>query len=472
MFDKLWSLLKAIHYDQRGGSGTAVATGDVITAAKMNLKLETIVDADLTHDSGDWTVGEDGAGQDIIYYTDTAGRVMTWDPSDSSLELDDNVIIAFGDDDDVEIYWNATSLLIVPLTNDVGSIQIGDGDAKSMDVLWYGGTTDNWVKFDLGADKVQLEAVDLHLGDTDLLILGDGSDITIQWTSALLTIIPATDDTGAINIGDGTTDIDLKIFLGSATEYVDFNVGDSKVTMALVPLAFTGAYLDDCIDFTNVAINHTGADGPALLRAGTYDSPLSNADEDQSGLIRFYTTTSADGVGYDRGIFVCQKTTGLKAVFPIAGLAEIKAQSGDGPTTAMAAQFITMLQDATSKLAAIGASTHGMYAAWLKVGAVEGAITASGSRVAAVWLDNQLNGSGISSGMEEYAAFITCGGSKPDAVFGFETTSSGWANLFLFDETSYDHEPLVAADITTGDKDYYLKCSLNGVGYGIQLYKI
>lgn len=37
---RLWELLKIIHYDERGGTGTAVATDDIITAAKMNLKLE------------------------------------------------------------------------------------------------------------------------------------------------------------------------------------------------------------------------------------------------------------------------------------------------------------------------------------------------------------------------------------------------------------------------------------------------
>jgi len=173
------------------GSGTAVSTGDVITAAKMNLKLETLVDADITHDSGDWTVGEDGAGQDIIYYTNTAGRVMTWDPSDSSLELDDDVHIAFGDDDDVEIYWNASNLIIMPLTDDTGAIIIGDGTNKSMDFLWYGSTAAKYVKFDLGSDKVTLEDIDLYLGDDDMLVFGDGADVTMKWDAAKLLIVPA-----------------------------------------------------------------------------------------------------------------------------------------------------------------------------------------------------------------------------------------------------------------------------------------
>lgn len=40
ILNRLWELLKEIHYDQRGGTGAAVATDDIITAAKMNLKLE------------------------------------------------------------------------------------------------------------------------------------------------------------------------------------------------------------------------------------------------------------------------------------------------------------------------------------------------------------------------------------------------------------------------------------------------
>jgi len=32
-----------------------------------------------------------------------------------------------------------------------------------------------------------------------------------------------------VTIGDGTTDMDVKIFLGSSTEYVLFDVGDSTV---------------------------------------------------------------------------------------------------------------------------------------------------------------------------------------------------------------------------------------------------
>lgn len=46
-FNSLWAALKRFHYDEAGGTGTAVATDDIGTAAKMNLKLETVLEADL-----------------------------------------------------------------------------------------------------------------------------------------------------------------------------------------------------------------------------------------------------------------------------------------------------------------------------------------------------------------------------------------------------------------------------------------
>ena len=45
----------------------------------------------------------------------------------------------------------------------------------------------------------------------------------------VLKIRPGVDDTGSINIGDGTTDMDVKVFLGSTGEYVLFDVGNSRL---------------------------------------------------------------------------------------------------------------------------------------------------------------------------------------------------------------------------------------------------
>ena len=67
---KLWNLLKEIHHDQRGGTGTAVATDDLITAAKMNLKLE---DYDLIDDQQLIF----GTGDDLKVQFDAAKMLLT-----------------------------------------------------------------------------------------------------------------------------------------------------------------------------------------------------------------------------------------------------------------------------------------------------------------------------------------------------------------------------------------------------------
>jgi len=267
----------------------------------------------------------------------------------------------------------------------------------------------------------------------------------------------------------------IYIAADSCTVGIDVNATTGiDIGTCTTGIDFTGTYTGNCIDFTDVTIDHTGSNGPCLIRAGTYASPLANADEDQSGLIRLYMETSADGTSYDRGIFVCLKTTGIKGIFPISGLAEVLAQSGNGPSKVQACQFIAHLNSPTAKLAALGGdSAAGMYGGWFKITANEGATTAAGSRAAPIWLDNQLYGANINASMEEYTIFSRTGGSQPKAWAGFETTSSGWDQLLYFDETMAAAEPFVATGCTIAEGDSpYLKVLVNATQYGIPLVAI
>lgn len=261
---------------------------------------------------------------------------------------------------------------------------------------------------------------------------------------------------------EGNFTIDGNFTFGNAST-------DTLTITGLIDYA-SATYTSDCIDFTNVTLTHTGSNGPTFIRAGTYASPVTNSSENQSGMIRLYGETSADGSSYDRGLFITLKTTGTKGVFPISGLAEVLAQSGAGPNKVQAGQFISHLNSATAKLSTLdGDATAGMYGAWLKVTSAAGSVASSGSRVAAVWLDNQMLGT-VSG--EEYGIFSTTGGTKPDAWAGFETTGAGWANLFSFDETAFDQDPVGSGDKTGGSKTNYLKVNLNGTAVAIQLYDI
>ena len=180
---------------------------------------------------------------------------------------------------------------------------------------------------------------------------------------------------------------------------------------------------------------------------------LAEEDDFAIGYGSYIRTTGEDGKGFGASFLVeATNTTGTPTLEGLQSMAFLGSVGGTE-----AAILKTRGGDATA----------GMYAIWAKTGANNNAVFASGSRTVPLWVDNQCGGT--HSG-EEYGIFASTGMSQPDAFIGFETTSRGWDALFYFDETSYDQEPVVAADITGGSKSYYLRVNVNGTMYGIQLY--
>lgn len=273
-------------------------------------------------------------------------------------------------------------------------------------------------------------------------------------------------------VSSGHTDVQVAwgtgLVIASSACTTGINIG--SCTDGLV---FTGTYTGNVIDFSDATINPTGSNGPCFIRAGTYASPIDyGADNDQSGMIRLYSTCSGDGTSYDRGLFVCTKTTGAKGAFPVAGLAEAN-NTGTGPSKLQAAQFIAHLGAGgqASKLATLGGdATAGMYGAWLKIAAGGTCEASTGSRCAPCWIDNQMSGSVLG---EEYGIFASTGASRPDAFIGFNTTSSGYTQLFNFDST-FDSGAgtCVTTDAVPGsNQDARIKVYYNGTQYYIPLYR-
>ena len=313
--------------------------------------------------------------------------------------------------------------------------------------------------------------------------------LTTVFTSGLTALgnmdtLPDSHDPAAqVRFGDGTTDADVVMFVGSTSEYAIFDVGASRFGLYGVPLysagsgvdgiTFAGTYTGNVIDFSSATIDPTGSNGPCFIRAGTYASPIDyGAENDQSGMIRLYSTCSGNGTSYDRGLFVCTRTTGAKGAFPVAGLAEAN-NTGTGPAKLQAAQFIAHLgaDGSASKLATLGGdATAGMYGAWLKIAAGGTCEAQSGSRCAPCWIDNQMSGS---VNGEEYGIFASTGASRPDAFIGFNTTSSGYTQLFNFDAT-FDSGAgtCVTTDaVPGGNQDARIKVYYNGTQYYIPLYR-
>ncbi len=137
-------------------------------------------------------------------------------------------LITFGTTGQFTLGHDATQLEFLPTVDDTGAINFGDGTTDADVKIFLGASTD-FVRFDVGNGNVAFDNAELVMGDNDEIKFGDGNDVTLAWDATQLEFLPVTDDTGAINIGDGTTDIDFKVFLGSATDFVRFDVGNGNV---------------------------------------------------------------------------------------------------------------------------------------------------------------------------------------------------------------------------------------------------
>lgn len=290
----------------------------------------------------------------------------------------------------------------------------------------------------------------------------NGIEISGACTDSAIQIVTGVFGNGLFINADGTTAINISANFTGTTGILIAGTATNGISI-------TGACTTG-IKISSYTPDSDGSNGAALLRAGTYGSPLTESTNYQGGLVRYYLETSG-GASYNKGLFMCLKTTGVKGIHGVCGLVEVLAQAGAGPTSVYAAQFVAHLNSDTAKIAS-GGGLPELVGVWAKITSNVGSTIAGSTRVCALWVDNQLNGT-VSG--EEYGIFATCGGSKVDAFIGFETTSSGWSNLFYFDETAYDQDPVVASGCNVsgaGASEAYLKVNLNGTAYGIPLIVI
>lgn len=65
------------------------------------------------------------------------------------------------------------------------------------------------------------------------LVAGEPFDLA---SGDSLQILPAADDTGKIQVGDGSTDMDFEIYVGGTSNKVTFNVGDTRMQLTGVDI--------------------------------------------------------------------------------------------------------------------------------------------------------------------------------------------------------------------------------------------
>ena len=77
-----------------------------------------------------------------------------------------------------------------PRVDDTGSLNIGDG-TYDMDVKVFLGSSSKYILLDVGNSLLQLEDVDLLMGDNDHIDSGDGRDVRLRWNGTYLEGGPA-----------------------------------------------------------------------------------------------------------------------------------------------------------------------------------------------------------------------------------------------------------------------------------------
>ena len=178
------------------------------TTIDMNGALDLSGNAQL---SGTVTVGADGSGTDVIFYSGTAGDNFSWDASEEKLTItgtngqtaldvaDGNLVVADNVDIEGDIDVNGTSNL--DAVDIDGAVQIDStvtvgADDQGYDVIFYGDTASSNMTWDTSAD-------DLILNDSRLLIDQDDNVAAFKIDSEGTTTNVFTIEADALTTGAG-----------------------------------------------------------------------------------------------------------------------------------------------------------------------------------------------------------------------------------------------------------------------------
>lgn len=167
---------------------------------------------------------------------------VAWDTSADMLIFQDNAVLGLGGDHDgaadITITGDGTNVLIEAVSDNWGQVRIGSTHA--MDWAFYGSTNSKIALFDASAAEFLLNGYDIRLSDDDLLTFGDSSSsdsfvMDFDETTDNL-IIVATTANDAVQVGDGTTNTDLKLMGTTASTFVLFDSSSDEMFYDLADL--------------------------------------------------------------------------------------------------------------------------------------------------------------------------------------------------------------------------------------------
>lgn len=251
------------------------------------------------------------------------------------------------------------------------------------------------------------EGEDIQLTDSDYLRFGnlDGGDASMGWDGTNLTLKPGVDDTGALVIGDGTTDFDVKVFLGTSAKYVLFDVGNVLLTLEDVDLK--------CGD--NDAVLFGDASDVSIKWNATNLTVLPVADD--TGAIYFGDGTTDMDVRFTLGAAAdyVQMDVGAKAL-QTAGTARVTlngvASSGvtDGSVLRMGTSGAPLTDDQAGAGFVVGYFDCGDAAGWPAGLYISTNVTGAGGSFTALQGDAVVSvAKAVVTGVECFMQFATAG---------------------------------------------------------------
>lgn len=209
-----------------------------------------------------------------------------------SMQLLDAGTLILGTGSDVTVQWDGTNMIVTAAADD-SLIEIGDasGAQKSFDLKWYGNANAgaDFVYFDASANLIYTTGVDVRFTDSDFLIFGTGSDVTIAWDGTDLDILAAADDS-VIKFGNGTENFDVHL-MGQTNDIVFDASADQLIVQDSTTVAFgtgsdiTVAWDGTDLDILQAAVNSSikwGIDGAGIDQVWYGDTASTNMTWDQS----------------------------------------------------------------------------------------------------------------------------------------------------------------------------------------------
>ena len=267
--------------------------------------------------------GSSGEGMKVTFYGETVGADMVWAEANdvlaigtgADINLADNCSLLLGAGTtyggDWNIYSDGTSLFIKEVASAGKGVEFGI-DGKGVDVKFFGELSTGFMEWDQDGNTdgaLVFDNADAWFGDGDIIILGDGKDLSMSASGTTVTTTLAAGS--AWNISDtdnaaskitfgtaGTNGLDLVFQSITAGDHITFDAANKTLTFTDCSQVF---------DYDNGTVSYT-------LQADSNDYLALSNDDAAAARLVLGTHTQTNGMD----IYINSVTNGDDIIFDAA----------------------------------------------------------------------------------------------------------------------------------------------------------